>query len=131
MLKMLVVDDDEVFLQAMETFLRLKLPTVQIDVSISGHEALRLIQADGYRLIIADWRMPGMDGVTFLKVAKEGSPRVPVILLTGQHDEAMVRSAKSNGAYAVLHKPIERDELFRHIAQALGVAALPTNNSGA
>jgi DNA-binding NtrC family response regulator len=122
MLKILLVDDDEAFLQAMETFLSLKLPEVQIDGTGSGHEALRQIQADGYGLIIADWRMPGMDGVTFLKMAKEGSPRVPIILLTGQHDEAMVTSAKANGAYTVLHKPIERDELFRYIIQALGLA---------
>lgn len=122
MLKILLVDDDEAFLQAMETFLSLKLPEVQIDGTRSADEALRLLQADGYGLIIADWRMPGMDGVTFLKMAKEGSLRVPIILLTGQHDEAMVTSAKANGAYAVLHKPIERDDLFRYIIHALGLA---------
>lgn len=125
--KMLIVDDDEAFLQAMEGFLSRNVPEVLIDTSFSGHEALRLVRADGYHLIIAHWRMPGMDGVTFLKVAKEASPRVPIILLTGQHDGDMVRSAKANGAYAILHKPIERDELLGHIIQALHVVT-PTHH---
>ncbi|WP_447983205.1 response regulator [Nitrospira sp. Nam74] len=125
--KMLIVDDDEAFLEAMEGFLSRKVPGGVIDTSFSGHEALRLVRADGYHLIIADWRMPGMDGVAFLKVAKEASPRVPIILLTGQHDGDMVRSAQANGAYAILHKPIEREELLGHILQALRVAALASD----
>jgi two-component system response regulator PilR (NtrC family) len=125
MQKMLIVDDDEAFLEAMDGFLSRKVPGVLIDISSSGHEALRLVRADGYHLIIADWRMPGMDGVSFLKAAREASPRVPIILLTGQHDGDMVRSAKINGAYAILHKPIEREELLSHIVQALRLGAPP------
>ena len=123
MLKILLVDDDEAFLRGMETFLKFKVPGVHIDSSGSSYEALRLVQADGYGLIIADWRMPGMDGVMFLKAAKKVSPTVPIILVTGQHDTDMVASAKANGAFAVLQKPVEREELFGSIVQALRVSA--------
>ncbi len=90
---------------------------METSLRFSGHEALRLVRNDGYHLIIVDWRMPGIDGITFPRV-------VPIILLTGQHDGDMVRSAEANGAYAILQEPIEREELPSYISQALRVEEL-------
>ena len=69
--------------------------------------------------LISDIRMPGMDGLELQRRVRTGSPRLPVILISGQLDEEVRERALRSGAVAFLYKPFDGEELLRVIQRAL------------
>lgn len=69
--------------------------------------------------LISDVRMPGMDGLELQRIVRNESPRLPVILISGQLDAEVRERALCSGAAAFLYKPFEGEELLRVIQRAL------------
>jgi DNA-binding NtrC family response regulator len=76
-------------------------------------------------LVISDYLMPEMDGITFLAKVKEKLPMVPRILLTGYADkENAIKAINNVGLYQYVEKPWDNDALLMGVKNALEKGAL-------
>ena len=83
------------------------------------HEAIVKLQDKCCQCILLNLQLPGINGLSILKQAKEANPDVVVIVMTEYDLPEMVRKAKELSAYAVIQKPIDIDALIRLLKEAL------------
>jgi len=124
----LCVDDEKNVLHAME---RIFLDDdYEILTATSGEEGLRTLENHGpCQIVISDYRMPGMDGVEFLRAVYQRWPETVRIVLSGYADAAAIVSAINDGhIYKFIPKPWNDNELRVAIANALERYALQKNN---
>jgi response regulator RpfG family c-di-GMP phosphodiesterase len=116
--RILLVDDDENILQAYTRNLRKRF---DLDTANSGLAALGMLAEKGpYQVIVADMRMPGMDGIKLLAQVKAAHPDVVRIMLTGNADQATAKEAVNQGAiFRFLTKPCEPEILALSLDAAL------------
>ena len=111
------VDDD---IRIRESIARLAKSAGYTAIMFASAEALLASGAlEGAGCLISDVRMPGMDGLELQRLVRTGSPRLPVILISGQLDERVRERALRLGAVAFLYKPFDGEELLRAIQRAL------------
>lgn len=91
----LLVDDEAGIIQAIRRMLRAE--SFHILEASSGDEALAILQRHDIELMITDYKMPGMDGLTLCQKAREVSPATYRLLLSGQVDYSALRRAWQNG----------------------------------
>lgn len=84
----------------------------------SGAEALTLLQAEYFDVLLCDVRMPDISGLDLLTKALDLHPGMPVLMLSGVSDVSTARDALHRGAMDYLTKPIELDELDRSVTAA-------------
>lgn len=110
--KILVVDDDA---DARSTLLCVLAPVADVISAADGAEALRLIAGEKPELALLDVSMPEMGGLEVLESGLRLAPRMTVVMLTGQSDIAVAKTALEKGARAYITKPVDpqrlRDEL--------------------
>lgn len=116
--RVLIVDDDEnIRLLLIESLTLRGYHCVEAE---HGEAALRCLDTDQFHLVISDYQMPIMDGIQFLEALKKRPTRSPrVILLTGSMSEEFRKRAVEMGAYAVIVKPFDSQELAILSAQAI------------
>lgn len=114
--KVLIVDDEEDFLDIMTQ--RLRVRGIDVSVTTSAENALTMIDEKPYDVLIIDCMMPGMDGFQTLKALKTHKPDVEVILHTAYIPEVQVAEALKLGALDVIEKPADLDLLTRMIFDA-------------
>lgn len=106
----LVVDDEEVIRRS---YVRaLSGEHCSVAVVWSGKEALKVMGLHPFDIVLLDLRMPGMDGMTVLKMIKEKWPESEVIIITGYPGVESAKKAVSLGAYDYLAKPVSPDEVI-------------------
>ncbi len=116
--KILFVDDEEYLLSSIERQLRNQF---NIQTCSSAAEALDCIKKNNYSVIVADYHMPGMNGVEFLAKTKVIAPRTVRILFTGKADLNVAISAVNEGhVFKFLSKPYSTEKLISVLRQALG-----------
>ena len=113
----LVVDDDAPIRDSLERIL--KRDGFAIQTAVDGKSALEVIRHQSVNLILADLRMPNMDGLQLLKAAKILSPEIEVILMTAYGEVDIAVEAMQAGAYHFIQKPLKRSEILLTIARAL------------
>ncbi len=116
--KLLFVDDDANILEAYRRHLRKQF---QIDTALGGEEGLALIAGHGpYAVVVADMRMPGMDGIQFLAKVREEAPDTVRIMLTGNADQRTAIDAVNEGnIFRFLTKPCPPERLASALNAAL------------
>lgn len=127
-IKILCVDDEKNVLRSLE---RLFMDEeYQILTAETGEEGLAILEDEpDIQLIISDYRMPGMDGVEFLKIANERRPATIRIVLSGYADTASVVAAINDGQiYKFIPKPWNDEELLLTIKKSLEVYFLRKQN---
>lgn len=125
-LKILVVDDDAVTRSLLMK--RLVKAEYEVEVAENGIEAVRMIAAKHYDVVLTDLMMPGgVDGIGVLESAKERNLKTEVVLITahGSIDNAIV--AMKKGAVDYLQKPINFDELFLRLEKIQNIKHLMKN----
>jgi DNA-binding NtrC family response regulator len=117
MMKILVVDDEPEIQEIVQKGL-VKLGEFSVETASDGFEALEKIDRDVFDLILADLRMPGMDGIELLKTVKGTRPEIMVIMMTAHGSIETAVEAMKLGADDYVTKPIGLDELLIHISKA-------------
>ncbi|WP_444464942.1 sigma-54-dependent transcriptional regulator [Rhodobacter capsulatus] len=119
MMKVAIVDDEEDIRQSIGQWLALS--GFDTETFCSAEEALKVIGPDWPGVVISDIRMPGMDGMTFLKRLMGLDSGLPVIMITGHGDVPMAVEAMRLGAMDFMEKPFNPDrmtELAKRATQA-------------
>jgi two-component system chemotaxis response regulator CheY len=107
--KILVVDDDDVVRDmVLNMLLSIGCETIGAADALEG---LHIFQGHDCNIIVTDMDMPGMDGLHFAAHIKEISPRIPVVLMTGQGREQILEKVKGNYIDWILYKPFGFEEL--------------------
>ena len=119
--RVLVVDDEEGIRDLLSR--TLAMAEYEVDTTSDGQSALESIRNDGYSLVIADLRMPGMDGLTLIREVKQINPQLPIIIITGFSSESSAIEAVNLGVAGYLTKPVGIPQVLAAAAKALGVPA--------
>jgi response regulator RpfG family c-di-GMP phosphodiesterase len=109
----MLVDDEEMVLNSMKSFFAID-SNYRIIAFTSPLKALEYLnRSDAHvDLVISDYLMPEMDGITFLAKVKEKLPMVPRILLTGYADkENAIKAINNVGLYQYIEKPWDNEDL--------------------
>lgn len=115
-IRVLLVDDEKDFVESLAQ--RLEIQTFEVKTAFNGNDALSLIMAHDFDVIILDVLMPGKDGIDTLKEIKKMKPLVYVIMLTGHATVETAIEGMKLGAYDYLIKPTGLDDLMSKITTA-------------
>jgi two-component system response regulator HydG len=107
--RILVIDDEPGIRTTLVA--NLELEGFEVAEAASVGDAIDLIRAQPFDLVVSDVRMPGIDGVSGLARLREVQPELPAILITGYDAENLAADAVAKGAYTVLSKPVGIDQL--------------------
>jgi DNA-binding NtrC family response regulator len=108
-MKIAIVDDEQDMRQSISQWLALS--GFDTETFPSAEEALKSVGTDYPGVVISDIRMPGMDGMAFLKKLMSVDSALPVIMITGHGDVPMAVEAMRVGAYDFLEKPFNPDRM--------------------
>ena len=118
-LTIVLVDDEEMVLTSLSSFLTLETDYL-VKTFTSANEALNFVRGKDIDLVMSDYLMPEMDGITFLAKVKELQPEVPRIILTGYADkENAIKAINEVGLYQYIEKPWDNDDLLIIMRNAL------------
>lgn len=119
-----IVDDEPMVTLSLKTMLSLETKHL-IHAFNSAKEALERLADLRPDVVISDFSMPEMDGITFLQHVKEQAPQATLILLTGYADkESAIQAINTVGIYRYMEKPWDNDELKLNIKNGLERAYL-------
>jgi two-component system response regulator AlgR len=112
----MVVDDTEHVREMLATMLELDGFDVVAKVA-GGAEAIAAVERSDPNVVVMDYKMPGMDGLTATRRLKELAPAVPVILYTAYIDDALEAAAREAGAALCLGTVEGLEQLERQISE--------------
>ena len=122
-MKVLLVDNDPLFLELSKTFLEI-FHDINSDTVESAGKALEKLEEDSYDVVVADYDMPLMDGITLLRTIRDRRIDVPFILFTGIDEKEIMHSSIESGAYFFIQKTgdprTQYSELSKQIWQIVG-----------
>ncbi|MBD3217426.1 MAG: response regulator [candidate division Zixibacteria bacterium] len=124
--KILVVDDDASLRRIIE--FNLKKKAYKPTMLENAEEAVTHLRKSDYELMISDIRMPGMDGLELLQIAREIKPDLPVIFITAFGTIEMAVEAMKLGAYDYITKPFDVDDFIHTVEKALDYHRLLDEN---
>ena len=116
-MKILLTDDNTEFSLNLKDILEVK--GYEVFITNDGFSALDFVKRTLVDIVLLDIRMPEMNGVETFKKMKSIIPDVPVIMLTGFALEELIRESLECGVFRCLSKPLDFDELFATIENAL------------
>lgn len=114
--RILLVDDEEEFVQALSE--RLEIRDYDVTTSLTGEDAVEKLKHYNFDVVILDVLMPRMDGIEALKKIKRIKPLTEVIMLTGHATVDTAIEGLKLGANDYLMKPCETEDLVLKIKRA-------------
>jgi two-component system response regulator HupR/HoxA len=113
----LLVDDDQ---QQLDLYGEILSPYFQVSTASSTREALLLLQARIFKVIVCDYSMPGGDGLSFLVTAGEKYPSTQRIFVTGyMKPDILRRKLDETALFRYLLKPVSLPELIKTVQDAV------------
>ncbi len=116
--RILVVDDEASIRDLLAK--TLALAEYDVDTAPDGRSALERLRLYPYDLLIADLKMPGLDGLAVIREAKRLKVDLPVIIITGYSTESAAIEAVNLGVAGYLTKPFRVPQVLAAAAKAIG-----------
>ena len=115
----MVVDDEQLIRWSIRS--HLEHVGFQVVVAENGKQALACFR-DDVGLVLLDLRLPDTDGLAVLRQIKKQRPNCPVILMTAFGTPEVAREAVADGAFRVMDKPFNLDDMTSLVEQAFCAA---------
>ncbi len=125
-MKIAIVDDEKDMRQSISQWLALS--GFDTETYASAEDALRGVGQNFPGIVVSDIKMPGMDGMQFLKKIKGVDSALPVIMITGHGDVPMAVEAMRMGAFDFLEKPFNPDRMTELAKKATTARRLTLDN---
>lgn len=125
MLNVLIVDDDTNFCSILGSYVARK--GFDVSTAFSCDDALRLLGATNFDIILTDFRLPDRNGFDLLKDIKTKNPKAVVIIMTAYADIRMAVKAIKLGAFEYVTKPVNPDEILMYIKKGLARNSAPVS----
>ncbi len=119
----LVVDDDPIILESCRRVL--EADGITVSLTASAAEGLEALEGHTYDLLLADVKMPEVDGLQLMALARKRHPRVPVLLMSGYPTSETVAATMEGGADGFLPKPFTPEELVSAVRRAASLSPGP------
>jgi DNA-binding NtrC family response regulator len=120
--KILLIDDDESIRDSLTMFFQGE--GIFIDTLETAEEGMKVLENQHYDIIITDYKLPGMDGLSFLKLIQGFYPDAFKILITAYGSSEIINTAKSFGMDEYIEKPFTtkliKDALSRMLSKEAG-----------
>lgn len=122
----LIVDDELIVRESLGNWL--KEEGYNVDTCDNGHEALEKLKQRSCDLLVADFKMPGMDGIQLLEKSKEIDPELQVLIMTAYASIDTAVQAMKKGAFDYIVKPFDPENVSQIIRRALKYKVLEKEN---
>ena len=116
--RVLIVDDEKRVQGVFRDFCKLT-DAFDVELANTGFEAVEKVKVNKYDLITMDLIMPDMSGLEAVTAIKEMSPGVPIVIITGNATEKLVRQAGIQGACGVMYKPVMLEDFVAELTSTL------------
>jgi len=117
-MKILLVDDSKTMRNIQKSVLS-QLGYTNIEEACDGQDALSKVGAFQPDLILLDWNMPNMDGLSFIKAYRQANKTTPVMMVTTEAEKSRVIEAIKAGVNNYVVKPFTPDVLSQRIQETL------------
>ena len=121
-MKVLLIDDSRTMRNIQKSVLS-QLGLTQIEEACDGQDALSKVGAFQPELILVDWNMPNMDGLSFVKAYRQLNTQTPMIMVTTESEKSRVIEAIKAGVNNYVIKPFTPDLLAQRIGETLSKKA--------
>ena len=127
MIRIQLVDDEPFVLSALKRLLKPR--GWEIDTFENATHALEALLVNDYNVIVSDYQMPIMDGVTYLQFAKQRQPGAVRLILSAHGDRtSMMKAINQAEIYRFVSKPWEEYEIETAIRSAVDLSCLQAEN---
>jgi CheY-like chemotaxis protein len=113
----LVVDDEEAIRDVLSRML--SLMGYAVSVAKDGEEGLKVFMECPFDLVLTDLNMPGLDGWALASHIKEKSPQTPVVLITAEDKDGILRKLKESAVDHAIFKPFGLKDIQKMVGKIL------------
>ncbi|UCG32610.1 MAG: response regulator [Phycisphaerales bacterium] len=124
-MKVLLVDDSKTIRNIQKKALG-TIGITEVTEASDGLEALACIKAQRPDLVLLDWNMPNMDGITLVRKVRESDKSLPMIMVTTESEKSRVMEALKAGVNNYVVKPFTAETLAEKINQTMAKAGAAT-----
>jgi len=125
--KLLIVDDEPDMLKLLSMIIKEKTPYEAVTTN-NPLEALELARQGGFELVIADLKMPGLDGMELLEAVKRIDEDIPFIIITAYGTVESAMETMQKGGFDFITKPFKKEQILYTIDKALKWVRLQKEN---
>jgi len=121
MIKILAVDDEEIIIRGLADMLG-RNEDMTVEGALSAEDGLKMLKENAYDAVISDYRLPGMDGIQFLKILRKKHPKMPFVIFTAHGEEKLAIEALNNGADFYLEKNSNPGLIYKALSNEIRIA---------
>lgn len=125
--KLLIVDDEPDMLKLLSMIIREKT-LYEVTTTNNPLEALDFVKKGGFDIVIADLKMPGLDGIELLDAVKRVDQDIPVIIITAYGTVESAAETIEKGGFDFITKPFRKEQILMTIDKALKWLKLQREN---